>query len=413
MNEQVEQEITLRWAGEPSPAYDVVIIGGGGHGLATAYYLATRHGITNVAVVERNWIGSGNSGRNTTIIRSNYGIPASVRFYQRSVELYAGLEAETGRSVMHRRKGLLWIHHSETGIRAERARAHLNQAMGVETEFVGPEEIKAIVPEIDLSGGGRFPVMGASHHLPAATARHDRVVWAFAEGAAARGVDILQHTTVTGIRTVGGSGPGAGSGCGRVTGVETDRGFIAAGTVLSATAGHTTTITDMVGLRIPIRTHQLQALVTNQYRQTFHPIVASAELAFYVSQTARGQMLMGAEWERQPSYSYRSGSEFLRSCTAKAITLLPFLRDLRVLRQWTGVCDISPDSSPIMGITPVDGFLVTTGWGTWGFKGIPAGGEALAELVATGRTPALIAPFGLDRFARDRILADAGSAGTQ
>lgn len=402
MNEQVETEITLRW-GEQKPAYDVVIIGGGGHGLATAYYLATRHGITNVAVVERGYIGSGNSGRNTTVIRANYGIPASVRFYQRALDLYAGLEAETGRSIMHRTRGIVWMHHTEVGIRAERARAHMNRAFGADTTFLEPDGIKALVPEIDLAGGGRFPVLGASYHRPGATARHDRVVWAYAEGAAARGVDILQHTTVTGIRTAGG----------RVTGVETSRGPIATGTVLSATAGQTTTITDMVGLRIPIRSHQLQALVTNQYQATFEPIVFSAELAFYVSQTARGQMLMGAEWERQPSYSYRSGSEFLRSCTAKAITILPFLADLRVLRQWTGVCDISPDSSPILGLTPVDGFLLSTGWGTWGFKGIPASGEQMAELIATGRTPELIAPFSLDRFARDRLLADAGSAGTQ
>jgi sarcosine oxidase subunit beta len=402
VNEFVEAKVALTWA-EQKPSYDVVIIGGGGHGLATAYYLASRHGITNVAVVERGYIGSGNSGRNTTIIRANYGIPASVRFYQHSLELYQTLEAETDRWVMHQEKGLLWMHHTEMGIRTERARAHMNKAFGAETTFIGPEEIKRIVPEVDLTGGGRYPVLGGSFHVAGATARHDRVVWAYAEGAMNRGVDVLQRTTATGIRTSNG----------RVTGVETDRGFIATGTVLSATAGQTTTITDMVGLRMPIRTHPLQALVTNHYRQTFEPIVASAELAFYVSQTPRGEMLMGAEWERQPSYSYRSGSEFLRSCTAKAIMLLPFLADLRVLRQWTGVCDISPDSSPIMGLTPVDGFLVSTGWGTWGFKAIPAGGEQLAQLIASGRVPDLIAPFSLDRFAEDRILADAGSAGTQ
>jgi sarcosine oxidase subunit beta len=195
--------------------------------------------------------------------------------------------------------------------------------------------------------------------------------------------------------------------------VETDRGFISTPIIVSATAGQTTTITDMVGLRMPIRTHPLQALVTNHYQQTFKPIVASAELAFYVSQTPRGEMLMGAEWDRQPSYSYRSGVEFLRSCTAKAIALLPFLSDLKVLRQWTGVCDISPDSSPILGRTPVEGFFVSGGWGTWGFKAIPAGGEQMAQLVATGRVSDLIAPFSLERFANDRILADAGSAGTQ
>jgi sarcosine oxidase, subunit beta len=402
MNEFIEAKVALKWATQKA-GYDVVIIGGGGHGLATAYYLATRHGITNVAVIERGYIGSGNSGRNTTIIRANYGIPASVAFYQHSLDLYRTLEDETDRWIMHKEKGLLWMHHTEMGIRTERARAHMNRAFGAETSFLGPEEIKKLVPEVDLDGGGRYPVLGGSYHHSGATARHDRVVWAYAEGAMAHGVDVLQRTTVTGIRTEHG----------RVTGVETDRGFIGAGMVLSATAGQTTTITDMVGLRMPIRTHPLQALVTNHYRQTFDPIVASAELAFYVSQTPRGEMLMGAEWERQPSYSYRSGSEFLRSCTAKAIMLLPFLADLRVLRQWTGVCDISPDSSPIMGLTPVDGFMVSTGWGTWGFKAIPAGGEQLASLIATGRVPDLIAPFSLDRFAEDRILADAGSAGTQ
>lgn len=402
MNEFIEARVGLRW-GEQKPTYDVVIIGGGGHGLATAYYLATRHGITNVAVVERGYIGSGNSGRNTTVIRANYGIPASVRFYQHSLDLYRTLEAETDRWIMHKEKGILWMHHTEMGIRTERARAHMNQAFGAETTFVTPEEIKRIVPEVDLEGGGRYPVLGGSYHSSGATARHDRVVWAYAEGAMARGVDVLQRTTATGIRMEGG----------RVAGVETDRGFISTPMVLSATAGHTTTITDMVGLRMPIRTHPLQAMVTNHYRQTFGPIVASAELAFYVSQTPRGEMLMGAEWDRQPSYSYRSTSEFLRSCAAKAITILPFLSDLRILRQWTGVCDLSPDSSPIMGVTPVEGFLVSTGWGTWGFKAIPAGGEQMAELIATGRTPELIAPFRLDRFTRDRLLADAGSAGTQ
>ena len=200
---------------------------------------------------------------------------------------------------------------------------------------------------------------------------------------------------------------------GRAVGVHTDRGFIAADVVMSATAGHSTTIADMVGLRLPIRTHPLQAFVTNHYRRTFDPIVASAELAFYVSQTARGEMLMGSEWDRQPSYSNRSGLEFLRSCSAKAIMLLPFLADLRILRQWAGVCDMSPDSSPIMGFTPVPGFVISTGWGTWGFKAIPAGGEQMAELIATGQTPEMIAPFSIDRFAVDRILADAGSAGTQ
>jgi len=402
MNEFVERAVTLRWPTAAKRAYDVVIIGGGGHGLATAYYLATRHKITNVAVIERSYIGAGNSGRNTTIIRANYGIPEAVRFYQRSVDLYASLERETDRDLMHKTKGLLWIAHSEAGIRQERARAEINTACGANTEYVAPAAIKEICPQIDLTGGGVWPIYGASYHPAGSTARHDRVVWAFAEGAMRLGVDVFQSTSVTGVRTEHG----------RVTGVETAAGFIGAGTVLSAVGGHVSTIASMVGLRLPIRTHPLQAFVTNRYAQAFHPIVASSGLGGYASQTAKGEMLIGAEIDRAPSYSYDSGHPFLQHCAFRMMALLPFLRDLRVLRQWTGVCDMSTDYSPVMGFTGVDGFVITTGWGTWGFKAIPAGGEQMAQLIATGRTPDLIAPFSLDRFANDRTLADRGSAGT-
>lgn len=403
MNEFVESKVRLRWPDALRSSYDVVIIGGGGHGLATAYYLATRHGISDVAVIEQGYIGSGNSGRNTTVIRANYGVPEAVRFYQHSLELFQGLEEETGRWMMHKEKGLLWIAHTEMGLRAERGRAALNQAYGSDTVFVGPDEIKTICPQIDLSGGGRYPVLGASYHPRGATARHDRVVWSLAEGAMERGVEVHQRTMVTGLRVDDD----------RIVGVVTDRGFIGAGKVLLALGGQVSPIAAMAGLRLPIRTHPLQAFVTNHYQPGLDAIVASNELLFYASQTARGEILIGAEVDRQPSYSYRSSYGFLSSCAGRALALLPFLADLKVLRQWTGICDMSPDYSPVMGRTEVEGLLVTTGWGTWGFKAIPAGGEAMAELIATGQVPELIAPFGVERFANDRTLSDRGSSGTQ
>ncbi|HEY8168649.1 MAG TPA: FAD-dependent oxidoreductase [Candidatus Limnocylindrales bacterium] len=403
MSEHTRTLQPIRWPVGAKRAYDVVIVGGGGHGLSTAWHLATRHGITNVAVLEADYIASGNTGRNTTIIRANYGLPEAIRFYQHSLERYQGLEAETGAALHHQTKGILWMAHTEMAMRTERARCLMDAACGATTEMLTPNEIKALVPQVDLSGGGRYPVLGGSYHVEGATARHDRVAWAFASVASQRGVDILQDTPVTGLRLE----------AGRVLGVETPAGPIGAGVVLSAVGGHVTALAAMAGVRLPVRTHPLHAFVTNDFAPGFEHIVASTELACYVSQTERGQMLIGAEFDAQPSYSRQSSFSALRSYSYKVSMLLPFLRRMRILRTWAGSCDISTDFSPIMGVTPTPGFLVTTGWGTWGFKAIPAGGEAMAELIATGRTPDLIAPFALARFRADHVLADQGSAGTR
>jgi sarcosine oxidase subunit beta len=404
MNEFVETLLDLPWqVGDPKPAYDVVIIGGGGHGLATAYYLATRHGITNVCVLDASFIGSGNSGRNTTIIRSNYGIPESVRFYQHSLEMYQQLEDETGCWIMHSTKGQIWMAHSVMTARTEQTRALMNEACGAKTDYIGPDEIKRLCPQIDLDGGGRYPVHGASYHHEGATARHDRVVWAYAQGALRAGAHVFQHTKVTGL-TRGADG--------RVTGVITDKGNIAAGTVISAVGGHVSTVSKWADVRLPIRTHALQAFVTNAYAQEFAPIVSSNDLVFYVSQTPRGQMLIGAEYDSFASYQQATTFSYLQACSKKAVTMFPFLGKLRILRSWTGICDVSTDFSPILGPTTTDGFWLSTGWGTWGFKAIPAAGQQLAQLLATGSAP-LIEPFGLDRFAREAAMADPSSAGTR
>jgi len=394
---------TYLHAAEPKRSYDVVVIGGGGHGLATAYYLASRHGITNVAVLERSYIGAGATGRNTTIVRANYKMPESVAFFKRSFELYRGLSDELDYNLLMSRRGLFWLAHSENVLRLQRERALLNQAFDVDTVFIGPDEVKKLCPQIDLEAGGKgHPIIGASYHAPGSVIRHDAVVWGYAAAAQRLGVHVHEGVGVVGITVEKG----------RAVGVETTAGRIAAGTIVSATAGYSSTVAALAGVCLPITTHPLQAFVTEPYKPILHRIVASADMLVYISQTSRGEILVGAEIERYTTYSTRSTFSFLAECASRSIDLLPFTGKLRILRQWTGLCDMSPDYSPLMGPTEVDRFLVTAGWGTWGFKAIPAGGMAMAELVATGTTPANIAPFRIDRFRDDRAVPDRSSAGT-
>ncbi|MEO8276749.1 MAG: FAD-dependent oxidoreductase [Thermoanaerobaculia bacterium] len=383
-------------------SYDVVIIGGGGHGLATAYYLAREHGVKSVAVLERAYIGSGNTGRNTTVLRANYKTPATIRFYDESTKLYRTLAEELDFNLVWSERGLLWMAHSEAQLNSERERALQNRVYGVDTVFMNAAEVAASCPQLDMTCGGHRPILGASYHPPGAIIRHDGVVWGYARAAERLGVEIHQATEVTGISI----------DKGRCTGVKTNRGSIAAGAVLSAVGGYVTGIADMAGLRLPIVTQPLQAFVTQAYRPVLDRIVASADLHIYISQSARGEILVGAEIDPYTTYSTRSTFPFISSCAARAIDLFPFMANLRLLRQWTGVCDMTPDYSPLLGLTPIDGFFLSTGWGTWGFKAIPASGKNLAELIATRRVPALIAPFELDRFRRDRSVSERASAGT-
>jgi sarcosine oxidase subunit beta len=387
---------------ERKPQYDVVIIGGGGHGLATAYYLASRFGITNVAVLERSYIGSGGTGRNTTILRANYKTPSTIKFFKASFDMYAGLAQELDFNMLRSERGLFWLAHSESQLQNQIERALQNQTFGVDTVYLSPREIQRICPQLDMSGGGSRPIMGAAYHPPGSTIRHDAVAWGYASQAQRRGVHIHQGVSVIGVRVEHG----------RCVGVDTTVGHIGAGAVVSAVGGYVTLVADMVGLELPIVTHPLQAFVTESYRPALDPIVASADLHIYVSQSARGEFLIGAEIDPYTSYSTRSTFPFLSSAAARSLDLFPFLAKLKILRQWTGVCDMTPDYSPLMGVTPVESFYLSSGWGTWGFKAIPASGVAMAELVATGKVPALIEAFALDRFDKDRSVSERASAGT-
>jgi sarcosine oxidase subunit beta len=386
--------------GELKRRYEVVVIGGGSHGLATAYYLARNHGITDVAVLEQSYIGSGAAGRNTTIVRANYRTPEGAEFYRRSLELYEGLGAELDFNLLFSQQGHLTLAHSDRAMITMAERAEVNQLLGIDSRVVGPPEIARLCPELDLSQDVTWPIMGALYHPPGGIIRHDAVVWGFARGADRRGVEIHPYTQVTGVTRSNG----------RVTGVETNRGDVEAGTVVSAVAGWSTLVGDLAGVPLPITTHILQAFVTEPLKPFLDVVVVSSQMHVYVSQTDRGEFLIGAEIEPYTTYRGTSTFTFLEYSARHTLELFPQLENARVLRQWTGLCDISPDYSPILGRTEVDGFLVSCGWGTYGFKAAPIVGTTLAELVATGKTPALIAPFCLERFYTDTLVSELAAA---
>lgn len=380
--------------------YDVVIIGAGVHGLATAYYLG-KQGVTNVAVLDKGYLGSGNSGRNTAIIRANYRTPEGIPFYHESVRLYETLSQELGYNVLFSQQGHLTLAHTDSAVDGLRVRAEANMLLGVDSRLIDRDEIKRLVPAIDIRTSAHHPIRAALYHPPGGIIRHDAVVWGYARGADRMGIEIHPHTEVEGIETENG----------QVTAVQTNRGRIKTGTVVNVTSGRCSTIARMVGVNLPIVSHPLQACVTEPLKPFLDKVIVSATLHVYVSQTDRGELVLGAEIDPYASYSSVSTLPTLEMIAAHTLELFPALEEVRVLRQWAGVCDMTPDYSPIMGEVPgVRGFLVDVGWGTYGFKAGPVSGKNMAELIVTGKTPDLIQPFALSRFYEDRLIGEKAAA---
>lgn len=393
----------VRYLPRPGPlrsAYDVAIIGAGGHGLACAYYLAKDWGITDVVVLDKSWLGSGNTARNTTIIRSNYLTPEGARFYEESMQLYRRLSNELSINLMYSERGHLTLAHTDAAIRTSRWRAEVNRHLGIDSELVFRDEVARLCPQLNLSEDARYPILGALYHPPGAIARHDAVAWGYARAAMEHGIEIHQHTEVTGLNVANG----------KIGGIQTSRGDISAGVVLQAVAGMSSAVARMAGIRLPIRSVPLQACVSEPLKPFLDPIVVSGSLHVYVSQSARGELVMGGSTDPYPLYSTRSSLDFTEGLAANMLELFPFLANARVLRQWAGIADMTPDFSPIMGTTELDNYFIDAGWGTWGFKATPVCGKRMAELIATRKVPDIIAPFSLDRFSRFQQIGERGAA---
>jgi sarcosine oxidase, subunit beta len=381
-------------------SYDVVIIGGGGHGLAAAYYLAREHGITNVAVLEKGYIGGGNTGRNTTIIRSNYLTPEGVKFYDASLNLWQDLSQDFDLNLFYANRGHFTLAHTDSALRTMRWRAEVNKHYGVDSEVVGPDFVKRAAPMIDLACGGHAPILGALYHAPGSVARHDVVAWGYGRGADLCGVEIHQQTEVLSIDIQSG----------KIAGVKTSRGYISTRKVLCAVAGFTPRILKMVDIPSPIYVHPLQAMVSEPLKPWLDPILVSGSLHIYISQSARGELVMGASLDPYEVQSTRSTLDFVEGLSGHILDMFPFLSHVKVMRQWAGMADMTPDFAPIMGKTPVEGFYLDAGWGTWGFKATPVSGKTMAHTVATDTPHPLITGFSLDRFRNYSLTGEKGAA---
>jgi sarcosine oxidase, subunit beta len=386
---------------ELQPSYDVVIIGAGIHGLATAYYLGKHHGVKKIALLDKGYLGSGNSGRNTAILRSNYRTQEGIPFYDASVKLYEQMSQELGWNVLFSQCGHLTLAHTDASLIGLRVRAENNQVLGVDSKMIYPDEIKRMVPAIDISSRARFPIMAALYHPPGGVIRHDAVVWGYARACDRMDIEIHPYTEVTGIRVE--------KGC--ALSVSTSRGDVAAGAVLNVTAGWASTISKMAGVPLPIVSHQLQACVTEPLKPFLDKVIVSATLHVYVNQTDKGELVLGAEIDPYQSYSMRSTLPTLEQIAGHTLDLFPQLHGLRILRQWAGVCDMTPDYAPIIGrAEEVENFYMDVGWGTYGFKAGPIAGKCTAELIATGKTPALIHAFSPGRFRAGQLVGEKAAA---
>jgi sarcosine oxidase subunit beta len=386
---------------ELKPSYDVVIIGGGGHGLATAYYLARDWGITNVAVLEKGYIGSGNTGRNTMVIRSNYLTPSGVKFYDTSVRLYRDLANDFDLNLMLSQRAQITLAHTDAQMRTMRWRDEVSRHFGIASDLVEVDELKRLVPYMDVSRQARFPVQGALVHHPGSIARHDAVAWGYASGAWKRGAEIHQNTEVTSFELTNGAG-----GEKTITGVHTNRGFVKAGQVIQCVAGMSGKVAAMAGIKLPIKTYPLQAGVTQPLKSFLHPLISSAQHHVYLSQTARGEVVIGGGSDSYTRYNTNSTLEMKEAWMVGTLELFPFLANVRILRQWAGMTDMTPDYSPVMGKSAVKNYYLDAGWGTWGFKATPVCGKTNAELIANDEVPDLIKSFSLERFDTFSLLDD-------